>query len=131
MIRKFIVSVVAAGALVACGGGDDSIDLSGSWSGVSTATANGVSTKSLITSTLKQYNEKDIRGSATFSSSANTAKGSISGQLSGNTFSAVFLSTNGQCPFTATLIYDNGTLKGKGQSFSCSVSVSIDISMHR
>ena len=131
-MKKRLFMVVSALALVACGGGGgDSVDLTGRWTGTGASTAEGATTPTTLVLTLAQ-NGSAITGNIAVTAPTGTSSGSIAGTFNGSSMSANFLPSDPtRCPINVTLIYSNNTLKGTGAAYNCSVAVSTEISIAR
>lgn len=128
MIKRIFIASVAS-ILVACGGGGDgSSDLTGTWTGVSTAVVNGEKVTGSGVWRVSQTGN-------TFTGIAigdNGATGTIEGTVNGNTVTGMGYPSNPDiCSSQFVLNYSNNTLTGQAVTVDCTVFLAVDIVLKR
>ncbi len=127
-MKKFLIAAAATLALAGCGGGGDSADITGAWTGTASGVVNGAPLVQTINLALSQ-NGTVVNG--TFNSTSGNT-GSVTGTFNGSSFEGNLIpSVPNNCPGKFVLFYSNNKLEGSSASYNCTVAFSSTISIRR
>ena len=128
-MKKRLFLALTILALSGCGGGNDSVDLTGTWSGTSVDTVNGATQPNATVKFVLQQSGTNVTGTLT---SSNGNSGAVAGTVSGSTVAGKFTPSNvNSCPFNFTLAYTANKLTGIATAYNCTVSASSALTLVR
>jgi hypothetical protein len=125
--RLFVIGAISV--LAACGGGGgDSLDLTGTWTGTSSGVLNGTRVSGTGTWRVTQSGS-NFSG---ISIGDNGTTSTISGTVNGNTVTGISAPSNpNNCSSQFVLNYSNNTLTGQAVTIDCTVFFAADIVLRR
>lgn len=128
-MKKRLFLVLSILALAGCGGGNDSVDLTGTWSGTSVNTVNRTAQETSTVKFVLQQIGTSVTGTLT---SSNGNSGAVAGTVSGSTVAGKFTPSDvNTCPFNFTLAYTANKLTGIATAFNCTASASSALTLAR